>query len=125
MSPFIRNGIESANKYLQQHGDELKKLRNEFAGHLQLAGAAFATTKFTNKIGKVVWNSGTDGWTIGLECTFAGTVLVGIICSTLDQNADYRTEWTKAFTIMTDGFNHVQNAMTCLVQGFLWNRFGQ
>ena len=81
---------------MQEHGKELQKLRNQFAGHVKLGGAEFATSKFTNETGKVVWNSQTDGWTIVLECTFAGSLLVGIICSTLNQNADYKTEWNEA-----------------------------
>ncbi len=98
--------IADADRFLQQNWTQIKDLRNEFAGHIRSAGVEFALKHFSNEVGKVTWNPNTDGWTMGLECDFAGSVLVGAISSKLEAGANVVTELQKALEIMSLGFIH-------------------
>jgi hypothetical protein len=117
--------IAEADKFLQQHWPRIKELRNEFAGHISADAVDFALKNLTNEVGKVTWNPGSDTWTGGVECDFAGVVVAGVISSKLQDGGDVRAELRKALDIMSQGFNHAQAAMVALVHAFLWDRFGK
>lgn len=117
--------IADANNFLQQNWILVKGLRNEFAGHIQAAAVDFAIKHLSNEVGKVTWNPCPDGWTVGLECDFAGVVLAGVIGSKLQSGSDALAEWHKALEVMSQGFNHAQAAMVALVHAFLWESFGR
>jgi hypothetical protein len=116
--------IKRADQFLQEHWEQLKALRNEFGGHLQLPGVLFATQHFSNVVGSLTWHRA-DGASAGLECDFAGHVVAGAIASKLTSGADVRHELDKALKIISAGFLHAQAAMTALAHAFLWDRFGR
>jgi len=117
--------IARADKYFQKNAAQIKKLRNEFGGHVQLAGVEFATKHFSNVIGHVTWNRSSDGWTMALECDFAGHVAAGAVSSQLQDGTDVKAELQKANQVMSEGFIHAQAATVALVHAFLWDKFGQ
>ena len=117
--------IADADRFLQQNWNQIKELRNEFAGHIQAGAVDFALKHLSNEVGKVTWSPRSDGWTIGLECDFAGVVLAGVISSKLQAGGNVRIELRKALEIMSQGFNHAQAAMCALVHAFLWDSFGK
>jgi hypothetical protein len=117
--------IALADRYLQQHWQQIKDFRNEFGAHLQEAGVRFATTNLAGASGSITWNHASDGLPMGLECDFAGQVVVGAISSKLPANTDVQAEAQKALGVIIDGFVHVQAAMCALAHAFLWDRFGK
>jgi hypothetical protein len=125
LSELDARSIGDADKHLQTNWPRIKELRNEFAGHSQMPGVEFALSKFSNETGRVTWHRGVDdGWTMGLECDFAGQILAGAISSKLQGGTDVRTELRNALEIITPGYVHAQAAMCALVHAFLWGRFG-
>jgi hypothetical protein len=125
LSGLDARSINDADTYLQKNWSLIKKLRNEFAGHVQMSGVEFAISKFSNETGRVTWHRGLgDGWTMGLECDFAGKILAGAIGKELQAGADAQTELRKALEVITPGYTHAQAAMCALVHAFLWDRFG-
>jgi hypothetical protein len=62
---------------------------------------------------------------MGLECDFAGQIVVGAISSKLPANTDVQAEAQNALGVIIDGFVHVQAAMCALAHAFLWDRFGR
>lgn len=125
LSTMDEGYIAKADQYLQEHWPKIKDLRNEFGGHVQLQGVRFATQHFSDVIGSVTWNRATDGWSMALECEFAGHVVAGAISSKLATGTDVRAELRTALQIISDGFLHAQAAMVAFVHAFLWDRFGQ
>ena len=117
--------IVDADKFFQQNWTQIKDLRNEFAGHIKAGAVDFAMKHLSNEVGKVTWNPDPDGWTVGIECDFAGIVLAGVISSKLQAGADVRTELRHALEVISQGFNHAQGAMCALVHAFLWDSFGR
>lgn len=117
--------IADADKFLEQNWTTIKNLRNEFAGHIQASAVEFATKNLTNEVGRVTWKPDPTGWTTGIECEFAGTILAGVISSKLQAGGDVKTEFTKAFEVISEGFNLVRFAMVALVHAFLWDGFGR
>ena len=116
--------IADADRFMQQNWAQLKKLRNAFAGHIKADAVDFAIKNLSAEVGKVTWNPDPGGWTVGIECDFAGTVLAGVISSKLQTGSDVRTEWRNTLEIVSRGFNHSQAAMCALVHAFLWDSFG-
>jgi hypothetical protein len=94
---------------------QIKELRNHFAAHIQAAAVDFAMKNFSAEVGKVTWSPDPDGWTVGIECDFAVTVLAGVISSKLQTGTDVWTELRNALEIISHGFNHAQAAMCALV----------
>jgi hypothetical protein len=117
--------ITRADRFLHDHWDRLKELRNEFGGHVQLPGVRFATQHFSDVVGSVTWQRPTDDDAGGLSCEFAGHVVAGTITSKLTAGTDIREELRAALTTTGTGFLHAKAAMTALVHAFLWDRFGQ
>jgi hypothetical protein len=117
--------IAEADRFLQRHWDELKALRNEFAGHIQQSGVKFAVGSFTEEVGSVTWNTSPKPWVVGLECDFAGYVVAGAILSKIQRGGDLRAELRMTNEILGAGFLHAQMAMVALVHAFLWDRFGK
>jgi hypothetical protein len=117
--------IVEADRFLQQNWPQIKSLRNEFAGHIQAGAIDFAMKNLTNKVGSVTWNPDPSGWTIGIECDFAATLLAGVISSSMPRGSDVFVEFSKAVQILSEGFIHAQAAMVALVHAFLWDRFGK
>ena len=116
--------ISDADRFIQQNWARIKELRNGFAGHIHADAVAFAVKRLTNEVGKVTWNPDSSGWTIGIECDFAGVLLAGVISSKFQSGVDVVLELRKALEVLSQGFNHVQAAMLALVHAFLWERFG-
>lgn len=125
LSAMDEGYIARADQFLQAHFAKLKDLRNEFGGHVKLTGVRFATEHFSNVVGSVTWNRDMEGWSLGLECDYAGHVVAGAISSKLTAGTDIRTELRTALTIISDGFVHAPAAMVALVHAFLWERFGR
>ena len=125
LSTMDEGYIARADQYLQQHWPKIKDLRNEFGGHVQLPGVRFATQHFSDVVDKVTWNQSSNGWSMWLECDFAGHVVAGAISSKLTAGADVRSELRTALTIISEGFVHAQAAMVALVHAFVWDRFGR
>lgn len=123
MSALDSRCIADADRHLQQNWPQIKELRNEFAGHIQMPGVEFALSKFSDEVGKVTWDHSSDGWTMGLECDFAGQVLAGAMGSRLPAGTDLQVELNKAIDVISQGFNHAQAALVALVHAFLWDRF--
>jgi hypothetical protein len=116
--------ILDADRFLQQNWTQIKDLRNEFAGHIQIGPIESTMKNLTNDVGKVTWNPDSAGWTVGIECDFAATLLAGVITSSLPVGSDVLGEFRKAVEVISDEFNHAQAAMVALVHAFLWDRFG-
>ena len=117
--------IGNADRFLQQNWTTIKGLRNEFAGHIQGPSVEFATKNLTDQVGGVTWRPDHTGWQTGIECEFAGIILTGVISSKLQSGGDVKTEFSKAFAVISEGFNLARFAMVALVHAFLWNRFGR
>jgi hypothetical protein len=113
-----------AERFFQQNGERLKALRNEFGGHIQDAGMKFATGHVSDVIGKITVARDCNGWTLGLECDFAGHLMAGVITSKL-QGKDYKQELREAIEMIAEAFVHAQAATGALVYMFLWARFGR
>jgi hypothetical protein len=122
LQSMYANHIVEADRYFQQHGKQIKELRNEFGGHLQSAGVKFALRNLDDTVGRISWGS-SDGWTMGLDCGFAGHIAAGTICSMLP-HGDVRDEYAKVSKVLADGFFHVNKSSMALVRAFLWERFG-
>lgn len=125
LSAMDEGYVSRADRYLQEHWERIKELRNEFGGHVQLPGVRFATAHFSDVVGSVTWQRSTDDDAGGLSCEFAGHVVAGAISSKLTTATDVREELRSALEIISAGFLHAQAAMTALVHAFLWDRFGQ
>ena len=113
-----------ADQYFQRHFHRIKELRNEFGGHLQGTGVEFSTKHLSDAVGKITWNRSCDGWTLGLECSFAADIVSGAIVSRVLGGTDVRKELENTLDIIVNGFNHAQGATCALVHAFLWDRFG-
>jgi hypothetical protein len=116
--------IARSEIFFQKHGDRIKALRNEFGGHIEAAGVAFATRHLSNVVGRITWDASPDKWTMGLECHFAGDIVCGSIASKLQPTADVKAELNTALEMIAQAFNHAQAATCALVHAFLWDRFG-
>jgi hypothetical protein len=116
--------ILDADRFLQQNWTQIKSLRNEFAGHISARAIEVTMKGLTNEVGKVSWNPDPAGWTVGIECDFAAILLAGVISSSMPYGSDIFEEFSKAVSILSEGFNHAQAAMVALVHAFLWDRFG-
>lgn len=116
--------ILKADQYLQTNWAQIKDLRNEFGSHIQMNGIKFALLNCDALVSRVTWNRSADGWTMGLECDFAGDLVAGAIGSKLQAGTDVLSELRKAIQIIADGFVHAQAATLGLVHAFLWDRFG-
>jgi len=125
LAPLDAKYIIDADKFIQHNWARIKELRNEFAGHIQADAVEFAVKHLTNEVGKVTWNPDPSGWTVGIECDFAGVLLAGVISSKLQSGTDVMSELRKALEIVAQGFNHAQAAMLALVHAFLWDSFGK
>jgi hypothetical protein len=117
--------IADADRFLQQNWATIKELRNEFAGHIQGPAVEFATKNLTDQVGGVTWRPDHTGWRTGIECEFAGVILAGVISSKLQAGGDVEAEFSKAFAVISEGFNLARFAMVALVHAFLWDRFGR
>jgi hypothetical protein len=117
--------ITTADRYLQEHWRQIKDFRNEFGAHIQAKGVQFATSNLAGSLGSITWNSASDGLPMGLECDFAGQIVVGTIASKLPGSTDVHAELQKALAVIIDGFVHAQAAMCALAHAFLWDRFGR
>ena len=124
LSETDRDSIAFADTYLQQHWPQVKDFRNEFGAHMQAAGVKFATANLDGTIGGITWNFASDGLPMGLECDFAGQIVVGAMMSKLPTSTDMKDEAQKALQIIIESFVPVQAAMCGLVHAFLWDRFG-
>jgi hypothetical protein len=91
---------------------------------MQAGGVKFATANLDGAIGGITWNHASDGLPMGLECDFAGQIVVGAMTSKLPTSTDTKGEARKALQVIIDSFVHVQAAMCALVHAFLWDRFG-
>jgi len=125
LSAIDERYIADADQYLQAHWAKLKDLRNEFGGHVKLPGVQFATQHFSDAVGSVTWNQSSEGWSMWLECDFAGHVVAGAISSKLTAGTDVRAELCTALGVLSEGFRRAQAAMVALVHTFLWERFGR
>jgi len=114
-----------ADRFLQHNWKTINDLRNEFAGHIQSAAVKFATQNLTDEVGAVTWKPDLTGWKTGIDCDFAGIILAGVISSKLQAGGNVKTEFSKAFEVISEGFNLARFAMVALVHAFLWDRFGR
>lgn len=116
--------ILHVTQYFQRNGKRLNELRNEFGGHIQPAAVRFATEHLSDVVGKITMNRSMRGWTLGLDCHFASSLVAGVISSKLASGTDAKQELRTAMDTINEGFVLVQPATAALVLCFLWDRFG-
>jgi len=117
--------VVDADRHFQKHAREIKALRNEFAGHIGINSVRVGLENFADLPGGISWTTGVDGWTMGLECEFAGAVLASVISANLQNGSNVRDELRRANEIMMTGFHHAQASMCALAHAFLWDHFGR
>jgi hypothetical protein len=125
ISKMAADYLLDAERHLNQHWIQTRGLRNELGAHVQAGGVNFATTNLAGAVGRITWNSASDGLPMGLGCNFAGRIVAGSITSKLPPGGDMLAEAHKALEVITASFVHVQAAMCALALSFLWNRFGR
>jgi len=124
LPPRIAEHIVEANRYFQANHELIKRLRNDFGGHVQIDYVRHATANFApEETGKLEWSSDNGAyWSLTID--LAANIITAGLAHTLQPQTDIIAALHEAINTIAKAYHHVQNSTFALVSQFLWKRMG-
>ena len=116
--------VLEAVAFFEQRMRRIKKLRDEFGGHLLPEGMAFALREMPpDRIGKVAWNPSNPVFAVELH--FAKDLVTGVISSKLQGGTSVEDELRLALEEIGSAIPLIYTVTNRLIIDFVWPRFGR